>query len=301
MRFTINDLSYEGRYHDCFWNKDYNKNADITNGLANCTTAVIGFCLAENNPLPVSRIVPASEWHNYLTNDWKKIPFELDKVKVGDIIQWVDKCHVAKVADIVDGKVYVNASFYTGEHGKSIYNGEYDTRPWTSLKEMSDWMIANYPTRFFHCWDLEKESQMVGGVPEHILVLPNTIVPVEKDSSKNQVETTDNTLRIRTEPNLNSKIVGHVSVGYYDVIKTKEATEEDRMREPSLKCWYEISKGRWIGNVTTIYHEKSDAEDWEKELKSFLQKITDKTKAVTNERDAYKEKLRKIHELSEVD
>jgi hypothetical protein len=293
------DFILNGRYSPYFWDKSINKNADIENGLANCTTMVIGLCLLENNPYPVSRIVSASRWHEVLINDWKCIPFDFKKVKVGDIIQWTTKGHVCKVSNIVDGKIYIRGSFYTGEHGVAYYNGGYDTRPFQTLQELSDFMFNKYPERLFHEWTLDTEIQYVGGEPNNILVLPNTLVPVEKDSKVNQVETTDNTLRIREEPNLNSKIIGHVSIGYYDVLDIKEATQEDRQREPSLKCWYEISPNRWIGNVTTIYHEASQDEDLKKIISELIDKMSAKTEAVIKERDDYKERLLKIKELTE--
>lgn len=293
------DFTYNGKYSLFFWDKNFNKNADIENGLANCTTMAIGLCLLENNPYPVSRIASASRWHEVLINDWKCIPFDYSQVKVGDIIQWVSKGHVCKVSRISDGRIYIRGSYYTGEHGVAYYNGGYDTRHFNSLEELSNFMYNNYPERFYHEWTLDKEIQYVGGEPEHILVLPNTLIPVEKDSSVNQVETTDNTLRIREEPNLNSKIIGHVSVGYYNVLNIKEATEEDRQREPELKCWYEISPNRWIGNVTTVYHEASSDEDLQKLISELFNKMNAKTEALTKERDDYKERLLKIKELTE--
>lgn len=301
MRYTVNDLAYNGKYHKQFWDKAFNPNADIENGLANCTTAVIGFCLVENDPYPVSMIKTASKWDEVLINDWKEIPFDPETVRIGDIIQWKEKCHVAKVADIIDGKIYINGSFYTGDHGKAYYDNDYDSRSFKSLAELSDFMIRNYPERFYHFWSLEKESSLVGGSPEKIFVRPDTLIPTERNTSINQIETTDNTLRIRTQPNLSSSVIGHVSVGFYNVLDIKEAETIDRQREPDLKCWYEISKGRWIGNVTTIYHEANEEDDFLNEVKRFFDKIQNRTNALIEERDACKERLKKIHELSEVD
>ena len=133
MKYSINDLSYNGKYREQCWDKRLNPNADIENGLANCTTAVYAFCLIEGDPIPVSKIVSANRWHEVLINDWTYIPYDPNEVEVGDIIEWVQGCHVAKVGDIVDGKPYINGSYYTGEHGVSVYNKKYDTRPWKNL------------------------------------------------------------------------------------------------------------------------------------------------------------------------
>lgn len=291
MKYNINDLSYGGRYHDQFWNPQYNKEATIPNALANCTAAVIGFCLAEKNPLPVSVISDASNWHKYLTNGWRCIDFDESKVKVGDVIQWVDKCHICKVADIVDGTIYINGSFYTGEHGVAYYQGKYDTRTrFTSLQELSNFMTENYPTRFYHHWTLDKESQMVGGSPEHILVCPVTVSPVERNTSVNQIEATDDTLRIRTAPSLNAEIVGHMQKGYYNVIQTEEADGY---------TWYEIAKDRWCADITTIFLPAED--DVIKEIERLFAQMKSQITELTDQNNALKSKLKEIHKISDVD
>lgn len=301
MEYTIKDLEYGGKFHNAFWNIDFNKNANITNGLANCTTAVIGFCIAEGNPLPVSHIVSASNWDNYLINGWTDIPYDETKIKVGDILQWKTNCHVAKVAKIVDGIIYMNASFYTGEHGVSIWNGGYDTRDsFSSLQQLSDFMSKNYPDRFYHCWNLDKECQAVGGLPDKILIMPNELMPVERNENVDQIQTTDNTLRIRTEPNLSGAIVGHVGLGYYNVLNKKDATKEDMAAREGLKEWYEIAPNRWCGNVTTIYLPSDEEEDIVKLIKEYAEKMQKCIKVLEDQNKDYKERLVKIHDLSEV-
>lgn len=291
MKYNINDLSFGGRYHDECWNPNFNKEATIPNALANCTAGVIAFCLIERDPLPVSVISDASSWHNYLTNGWRCIDFDEKKVKVGDIIQWTDKCHVCKVADIKDGVIYINGSFYTGEHGVAYYNGKYDTRNrFTSLQELSDFMVNEYPTRFYHYWTLDKESQMVGGKPEHILVRPDNVSPVERNTNVNQIQTTDEGLRIRTEPSLNGEIVGHVQIGYYNVLQTKEADGY---------TWYEIGTNRWCADVSTIYLPKQD--DIIAELQRYFDAMKNEVNKLTEENKSLKNKLKEIHRISNVD
>lgn len=287
MKYTINDLSFGGKYHDQCWNPKYNKEANIQNALANCTTAVIAFCLIEKNPLPVSAIANASNWHNLLINGWRCIDFDKSKVKVGDIIQWVDKCHVCKVADIVDGTIYINGSFYTGEHGVAYYNGKYDTRNrFNSLQDLSNFMTSEYPTRFYHYWTLDKEAQMTGGQPEHILVCPDTITPTERNTSVDQIQTTDDTLRIRTKPSLEADVVGHVQVGYYNVIASKKADGY---------TWYQLATDRWCADISTIYLPADD--DALKELERIFKSITAKIDEKDKELQKANEKLRKIKEI----
>lgn len=289
MKYNINDLSYGRKYHNQFWNPQFNREANIQNALANCTTAVIGFCLVEKNPLPVSVISDASNWHNYLTNGWRCIDFDERKVKVGDIIQWVDKCHVCKVADIVDGTIYINGSFYTGEHGVAYYQGKYDTRSrFTSLQELSDFMTSEYPTRFYHYWTLDKESKMVGGRPEHIFVCPDNVSPVERNTNVNQIQTTDDTLRIRTAPNLSAEIVGHVEKGYYNVLQECEADGF---------TWYEIASGRWCANVSTIYLPKQD--DIIAQIQRYFDAMKSEVSNLTDENEKLKQKLNEIKAICE--
>lgn len=288
MKYSIEELAYNGKYHNQFWNPMYNKEANIQNALANCTTAVIGFCLVEDNPLPVSVISSASDWHKYLINGWKCVNFDESKVKVGDIIQWVDKCHVCKVADIKDGTIYINGSFYTGEHGVAYYNGKYDTRSrFKNLQEVSDFMVNKYPTRFYHYWTLDKEAQMVGGRPEHILVCPQTVSPVGRDTNVNQIETTDDTLRIRNEPSLNGEIVGHVQIGYYDVLSSKEADGY---------TWYQIAKDRWCANISVNYLPAQD--DAIKEIERIFNNLKREVDSLQKENSTLKDKLKEIERIA---
>ena len=287
MKYTINDLSFGGRYHDQCWNPKYNKEANIQNALANCTTAVIAFCLIEKNPLPVSTIANASNWHNLLINGWRCIDFDKSKVKVGDIIQWVDKCHVCKVADIVDGTIYINGSFYTGEHGVAYYNGKYDTRNrFNSLQDLSNFMTSEYPTRFYHYWTLDKEAQMTGGQPEHILVCPDTITPTERNTNVDQIQTTDDTLRIRTKPSLEADVVGHVQVGYYNVIASKKVDGY---------TWYQLATDRWCADISTIYLPAED--DILKDLERIYKTITARIDEKEKENEILRKKIEEIQKI----
>lgn len=289
MKYNINDLSFGGRYHNECWNPQFNKEATIPNALANCTAGVIAFCLIERDPLPVSVISDASNWHNYLTNGWRCIDFDESKIKVGDIVQWVDKCHVCKVADIKDGTIYINGSFYTGEHGVAYYQGKYDTRNrFKSLQELSDFMVNEYPTRFYHHWTLDKESQMVGGKPEHIFVCPDNVSPVDRNTNVNQIQTTDEGLRIRTEPSLNGEIVGHVQIGYYNVLQTKDADGY---------TWYEIGTNRWCADVSTIYLPKQD--DIIAQIQRYFDAMKSEVSNLTDENEKLKQKLNEIKAICE--
>lgn len=267
--YDRNDFRYGGRFHDFFWNRNYNPNATVGNGLANCTTLSVGFTYINSLPYPVTSIPNASNFHKNLTNGWTYIKFDKSKLKVGDIIEWVNDCHVCTVADIIDGVVYVHSSWYTGEHGRSTYDGHFDTRNSIgSLQELSDLMFDDYPYRAYHYTDFDTECKQVGGQPQYICVAPNQIKPSGEDKTKNQINILTNEQNVRTAPN--GSIIGVAMSGYYTVYGTSN---------DGTYTWYEIYDG-WVAGVSgrVVYVPKSDdiyndLVKENKELKKRLDKI----------------------------
>lgn len=103
-----------------------------------------------------------------------------------------------------------------------------------------------------------------------------SVLPVERNENVPQIETTDEQLRIRVAPNLEAEIVGHVQLGYYNVLQTKEADGY---------TWYEISKDRWCANITTNYlaAESSDfVKEIEKWANEMVNAIKSKDKTITD-------------------
>lgn len=234
-KYKVEDFTYEGKYKKYCWDINYNPNATIENGLANCTTMAIAFSYILQTPYPVSRIASASNWHNLLINGWKSKPYGSTQLKVGDIIEWSDRVHVATVIEMKEGEPYLGCSWYTGEHGVSVYNGRYDTRPFSSLKELSDFMYQNYPYRMYHECSLYEESNRVGGMPERVLSAP-IYFPVGENKNNNQIETLTNEQYVRDE---NFKVVGVARKGFYNVIGHKE----------NNYTWYEIEPNRFVALV----------------------------------------------------
>ena len=105
---------------------------------------------------------------------------------------------------------------------------------------------------------------------------------VERNENVNQIETTDEQLRIRTEPSLAAEIVGHVQLGYYNVLSEKDADGY---------IWYEISKDRWCANITTNYLPK--AED------DFVHDTKAKITALESQNKEMREDYMKIKNISE--
>lgn len=240
MITSIKGLEYGGKYNKFFWDIKYNSNATIQNCLPNCTTFVIGDILNDGLPIPVNPIRNANQWHLYLTNGWTKLDYNIDNVQVGDILEWTNGCHVARVSHIENGIVFVSGSFYTGIHGKAMWDKKFDTRDGlNSLQEVSDFMIQNYPVRFFHYWTLVNENVWVGSEPTYILRQPQIVEPVARDESRNQIEVLTNEQNIRNSQN---QIVGVAQKGYYNVLRITHSSKND-------KDWYEVEDDKYICGV----------------------------------------------------
>ena len=274
MRQTANGLGYPNQF---YWNILVNPNATISNGLANCTTFAYGCIKEDGHPAPVSLIANANVWHRYLSNGWSYVPYEQGRAEVGDIIQWVDKCHVAVVSE----SDTISGSFYTGMHGKAYYNGKFDTRDFSSLEEMSDWMIKNYPKRFFHTWSIATENSWVGGEPNNILLHP--LYSVERNEAVDQVEVLTWEQNVRDDK---GQILRKAEKGFFNVLSQKISDGY---------LWYQVEIGRWIAQVEgrTVFHERKDDDIAElrkenRELKARVKVLEEKLDAI-NELSNYAE------------
>ena len=249
-KYKVKDLIYGGKYHDRFWNIKYNPNATVRDGLGNCTTLVYGDCEIK----PVKSIYSADQWHKYLINGWKCVPYQKGIAKVGDIIEWTIGCHVARVIEIVGNEPIIGGSYYTGDHGRAYYNGDFDTRSFTSLQELSDFMYKNYPTRLYHEWSVEEESRRVGASPSNILVMPSVIRPVEEDKTRDQIYVSTNKQNVRDNDN---NIIGTALSGFYNVYQIKYNANY---------IWYEVENNKYIAGVqgAAEYVPKEVKVDWEK-------------------------------------
>lgn len=99
------------------------------------------------------------------------------------------------------------------------------------------------------------------------------ILPVERNTNATQIQTTDDQLRIRTAPSLSAEIVGHVQLGYYNVLSQTEADGY---------TWYEIAKDRWCANITVNYLP-AEQNDFVRQLEKFLNDTKAKINALEDE------------------
>lgn len=111
--------------------------------------------------------------------------------------------------------------------------------------------------------------------------------PVERNTNVPQIETTDESLRIRLKPSLDAEIVGHVQLGFYNVLDQKEADGY---------TWYEISKDRWCANITTTYLPKN-SDDFVKEFEEFLNRTK---KEIADLRGEKEQLVEDMHSISRI-
>lgn len=265
MRTTADGLAYPNKY---YWDVSRNPYATVPDGLADCTCYCFGAVIEDGHRPVVSKVCNANSYHKYLINGWTWIPYEESKLEEGDIIEWADKCHVAMF--VGDG---ISGSFYTGIHGQAYYDGKFDTRPFTSLKEMSDWMVANYPTRLFHHWSIEEESRWCGGSPNYILKHP--LYSVKEDKSVNQIKVLSNDMNVRDGEN---NVLKRAESGFYNVLSWKEKPDY---------IWYEVEPDRFIAG----YPGRVEFVPKQDEEIIILRKRIEELENI----------LKEIHTLSEVD
>jgi len=115
------------------------------------------------------------------------------------------------------------------------------------------------------------------------------ILPVERNTNVTQIQTTDDQLRIRTAPSLAAEIVGHVQLGYYNVLSQTDADGY---------AWYEIAKDRWCANITTNYLP-AEQNDFVRQLEKFLNDTKAKINALESENKNMREDYMNIKSIAE--
>lgn len=267
MITKIDDCIYDNKY---YWS-NLNPNANVKHCLPNCTTLCYGAILQDGHLAPVKSIPNANLWHTVLTNGWAYTKYDEDKIEYGDILEWETKNHVAIVSKIDGNKKIVSASFYTGDDGTA-----YSTRAnFSTLEQVSNFMLTNYPSRYFHCLDITQECQKVGGLPQYILKAP--LYSVKRNTNKDQIEVLTFEQNVRDGKN---NILKKAEKGFFNIISTKQYDGY---------TWYEVEKDRYIAGVNgrVVYLPKEDDET-----------IIEENKRLKKENLELKERLEKIKELA---
>lgn len=130
--------------------------------------------------------------------------------------------------DLGNGKWRWSESNYSGTHA----NGKY----WR--------LVEGYPNRYLtgSTWRFQ------GYIYPHTNFVASPVEPVERDSKRNQIEVKISNLNCRDGASINAKRLGYVSVGFYNVLATKEADGY---------TWYNIAQDRWCAKVDGVEFYKA--------------------------------------------
>lgn len=155
----------------------------------------------------------------------------------------------------------------------AVFDGQYGHVQFFETETMVS-EYSNGDPNSFRVKKFERKSNLLGFL--HYPYQP--VLPVERNTNVNQIQTTDEQLRIRVAPSLESEIVGHVQLGYYNVLSQTEADGY---------TWYEIAKDRWCADITTNYLP-SEENDFVRQLEKFL----NETKAKINDLEEENKQMR---------
>lgn len=114
------------------------------------------------------------------------------------------------------------------------------------------------------------------------------VAPVDRNTSVNQIQTTDTSLRIRVKPSLSGEVVGYVQKGFYNVLDTKENDGY---------VWYKLANNRWCANVSTIYLPSEDT-DIIKEIERYFDSMKGEVRNLNKENNSLKNDMNKIEEIT---
>lgn len=117
---------------------------------------------------------------------------------------------------------------------------------------------------------------------------PINIVPtVDRNPSVDQIETTDITLRVREKPSLDSLIVGHVQLGYYNVLDTEKSDGY---------TWYKIAPNKWCANLTVNFLSAED--DIIRKLEEYFNNMKAEVGNLKDENSSLKQDMNSINEIT---
>lgn len=173
---------------------------------------------------------------------------------------------------------------FDGEYGHVVFIEQMDG----NVALISDWNRVAPLTYASDKWDVTKPLARCGELLGYLHYPENSYNPVPRNEAVNQIETTDDTLRIRTEPSLSGEIVGHVQIGYYNVLSQSEADGY---------TWYEIEKGRYCANITTTYLP-SESTDFIRQIEEWANAMVNTVKQKDKTISDMTADMKKISELS---
>lgn len=178
----------------------------------------------------------------------------------------------------------VKGTDYTPKAGDiAVFDGEYGHVQFMETDTMYS-EYSNGDPNSFRNGKFEKKPNLLG-----FLHYPySSVETVDRNPNVNQIQTTDDTLRIRTEPSLNGEVVGHVQIGFYNVLSQKENDGY---------IWYEIAKDRWCANVTVTYLP-SDEDDIIKQIERYFNEMKQQVNVLKDENTELKKSFKEVYTIS---
>lgn len=178
----------------------------------------------------------------------------------------------------------VKGTDYTPKAGDiAVFDGEYGHVQFMETDTMYS-EYSNGDPNSFRNGKFEKKPNLLG-----FLHYPySSVETVDRNPNVNQIQTTDDTLRIRTEPSLSGEVVGHVQIGFYNVLSQKENDGY---------IWYEIAKDRWCANVTVTYLP-SDEDDIIKQIERYFNEMKQQVNVLKDENTELKKSFKEVYTIS---
>lgn len=125
-----------------------------------------------------------------------------------------------------------------------------------------------------YCYLFEDQKASAKSLPKLKKVVGK---PVTKNTEKNQIKVVGEYLNCRTEPSLQSTILGYIDFGYYNIINKKENDDY---------TWYQIDTNKWVADVDDdieIYELKEEScEKLRKENEELKKELESKNKIIEN-------------------
>lgn len=173
-----------------------------------------------------------------------------------------------------------DVAVFDGEYGHVIFIERVNGKSCL----ISDWNRVAPLTYASDNWEWGTQLKGCGPLLGYLHFPFESVGVVDRNENVNQIQTTDDTLRIRNAPSLSGEIVGHVQIGYYNVLNQ---TENDGY------TWYEIAKDRWCANITTNYLP-AESTDIMAEIKKYFDMMETKVRTISEENTKLKGKLDNI-------
>ena len=180
-------------------------------------------------------------------------------------------------------------------HDIVVFNGTYGHVAFIEKVEGNKALLSQYMNGkedSFSNYSWEIGASYTGPLLGYLHCPYDSLEPVSRNNEVDQIQTSDMTLRIRNKPSLNGDVVGHVGIGYYNVLSKTEADNY---------VWYEISKGKWCADITTQFLPASKEEDFMKKIEEYFNGLKGEINSLTEERNKFKDIVSAVHKLTEVD